>query len=118
MGISSSSRLTSWRRMRLFAWPRSPSRMKLCRDITALTRWHYRLFVAHDAREQRGAVLEEADQVLPHLVLDGAVLAGGAGPFGLLEVAERGGLLESHGSTLTRRIAQSKESGPGDPPRG
>src|SRR5256885_15560780 len=31
IGISSSSKVTSWRRMRLFACPRRPSRMKLWR---------------------------------------------------------------------------------------
>ena len=37
IGISSSSNVTSWRRMRLFACPRRPSRMKLWRDKTAFT---------------------------------------------------------------------------------
>ncbi len=39
IGISSSSSVTSWRRMRLFACPRRPSRMKLWRDRTAFTSW-------------------------------------------------------------------------------
>jgi hypothetical protein len=37
IGIDSSSRVVSARRMRDFAWPRRPSRMKLCRDRIALT---------------------------------------------------------------------------------
>ena len=37
--MCSSSSAVSDRRMRLFACPRSPSRMKFCRDSTALTIW-------------------------------------------------------------------------------
>ncbi len=48
--------------------------------------------IAHDAREERRAVLEEADQILAQLVLDGAVHAGGAGPLGLFQLAQRGRL--------------------------
>ena len=37
IGIVSSSSVVSDRRMRDFAWPRSPSRMKLCRESSAFT---------------------------------------------------------------------------------
>src|SRR5256884_6545874 len=39
-----------------------------------------RILVPHDAREQGGAVLEQADEVLPQLVLHRAVDAGGTRP--------------------------------------
>ena len=39
MGMRSSSRPVSSRRMRLFAWPRRPSRMKWCRASSAFTIW-------------------------------------------------------------------------------
>src|SRR5437868_3916219 len=51
-----------------------------------------RVLVAHDAREQRRAVLEQADEVLPQLVLDRTVNASGTRPFGLSQLAESGWL--------------------------
>ena len=51
-----------------------------------------RVFVSHDAREQRRAVLEETDQILPQLVFHGPVNAGGARPLRLFQVAQRGRL--------------------------
>src|SRR2546429_1396458 len=51
-----------------------------------------RILVPHDAREQGGAVLEQADEVLPQLVLHRAVDAGGTRPFGLLQFAQCGWL--------------------------
>ena len=56
------------------------------------------LFVPHDARKQRRAVLEQADEVLAHFIFDGALAAGGTGPLRLLQLTECGCL--SHGSTL------------------
>src|SRR5882672_10855327 len=50
------------------------------------------LLVAHDTREQRRAVLEQADQILAQLVFDGAVDPGGTRPLGLLQLAQRGRL--------------------------
>ena len=45
---------SSARSMRLFAWPRSPSRMKLWRESSAFTILrHHRVVVAHDAGEYR-----------------------------------------------------------------
>src|SRR5439155_6801239 len=92
IGISSSSSVTSWRRMRLFACPRRPSRMKLWRQNRVHELRDDGVLVAHDTREQRRAVLEQADQILAQLVLDGAVDPGGTRPLGLLQLAQRGRL--------------------------
>ena len=54
--------------------------------------------VPHDAREQRGAVLEQTDQVLAHFIFDRALAAGGTGPLRLLQLTECRRLC--HGSTL------------------
>src|SRR6185437_7549733 len=50
------------------------------------------LLVPHDTREQRRAVLEQADQILAQLVFYGAVDPGGTCPLGLLQLAQRGRL--------------------------
>ncbi len=50
------------------------------------------ILVAHDAREQGRPVLEQTDQILAQLVLDGAVDAGGTRPLGLLQLSQRGRL--------------------------
>ena len=47
-----------------------------------------RLFVAQDAGKQRRAVLQQADQVLPHLVFDGALAAGRTRPLRSLQFTE------------------------------
>ena len=61
--------------MRLLAWPRRPSRMKLCRDSTALTICgHDGVVVADDAGEDRVAGAQARDQVVADFVFDVAPL--------------------------------------------
>src|SRR2546426_6767031 len=47
------------------------------------------VLIAHDPGEEEGAVLEQADEILPQLVLDGATDAGGAPPLGVFQFAQR-----------------------------
>src|SRR6059058_6081636 len=58
------------------------------------------VLVAHDAGKQGRAVLEQTDQVLPHLVLHRAMDAGVARPLAVFQFAQRGRLV--HGSIVNR----------------
>ncbi len=57
------------------------------------------VLVAHDPRKQRGPVLEQADEVVAHLVLHGPAQARGTRPFRLFQLAQGGRL--GHRSRLT-----------------
>ena len=89
--------------MRLFACPRRPSRMKLCRERIALTSCGTtRVVVADDAGEERLAGPELAHQVLTDFVLDASARNIAEGD-GSAEVAKRGdGLGAGHAPMIAK----------------
>ena len=66
-----SRRVVSARRIRLFAWPRRPSRMKLCRDKNGVDDLrHDRIVVPNDAGKDRLIAAQADHEVVAQLILN------------------------------------------------
>jgi len=104
-GMTSSRSVASARRMRDFAWPRRPSRMKLWRERERVhVLRNHGLVVADDAGEDRAALCEAGEEIGAHLVLHGTAGEGCGGVRRLLERAECFWVRRRHGQLRCGRV--------------